>query len=142
MARTETWEQLHTRQRQQRNFSEELKRKKVSEIERNLTTVSEVCREYEVSATSVRRWLYKYSKMRKKGIRQIVEAKSDTRKLQQLKEQVRELERMIGQKQIQIDFMQKMIELAEAEYGVDIKKKFDTTRSSGTGSTGKNTTSG
>jgi len=42
--------------------------------------------------------------MRKKGIKQVVEAKSDTLKLQHFKEQVKELERIISQKQLLIDF--------------------------------------
>jgi transposase len=36
-----------------------------------------------------------------------------------------------------LEFKDKMIELAEEHYGVDIKKKFGTTQSSGTGTTGK-----
>jgi transposase-like protein len=36
-----------------RKFSEDFKRKKVSELERNLITVSELCREYQLSGTSV-----------------------------------------------------------------------------------------
>ena len=60
--------------------------------------------------------------MRNKGIKQVIEAKSDTRKIQQLKQQIKELEQVIGQKQLLIDFQQKVMELAEDEYGVDIKK--------------------
>lgn len=37
---------------------------------------------------------------------------------------------MVGQKQIVIDFQEKMIDLAEEEYGIDIKKKFETRPSS------------
>ena len=64
----------------------------------------------------------------------IVESLSDTQELLRLKMQVAELERIIGQKQILIDFKDKMIELAEETYGVDIKKKFSTKPS---GSSGK-----
>ncbi len=53
--------------------------------------------------------------MRKRGVKQVVEARSDTCKIQQLKEQMKELERVIGQKQLLIDFQQKAIELAEKE---------------------------
>ena len=79
--------------------------------------------------------------MRKKGIKQVVEAKSDTAKIARLREEVREMERLIGQKQIMIEFLEKMIELAEKEYGVDIKKKYSSGRSSGSGRTGKGTKS-
>lgn len=140
MATIQEYEKLKTKERQNRYFSEEFKRKKVSEIERHISTISEVCREYQVSATAVYKWIYKYSGMKKKGIKMVVESKSDTKKLEALKEEIKQLERIIGQKQITIEFQQKMIELAEEEYRVDIKKKFSSKQLSGTGKTGKNTT--
>ena len=57
----------------------------------------------------------------------------------ELKKKVADLERIIGQKQIMIDFKDKMIELAEEAYGVDIKKKFSTLQSNTSGTTGNNT---
>ena len=118
-----------------RYFSEEFKRKKVEEIDKNQTRICDICREYGVSTTSVHRWIHKYSRMKKKGIRQVVETESDTKKLIALQEKVRELERIIGQKQILIDFKDKMIELAEDAYKVDIKKKFGSRPFSGFGTT-------
>ncbi|EKO78685.1 hypothetical protein LEP1GSC068_2737 [Leptospira sp. Fiocruz LV3954] len=41
-----------------------------------------------------------------------------------MKSKIKELESVVGQKQMKIDFQEKMIELAEKEYCVDIKKKF------------------
>lgn len=111
-----------------RYFSESFKKSKVAEVEQKITKVSEICREYKVSDVAVYNWINKYSKMRKKPIRQIVELESDTRKLLILKEKVKELERIVGQKQIEIDFKDKVIELAEEEYKVDIKKKFGSKR--------------
>ncbi|MGD1890609.1 MAG: hypothetical protein ACFB15_08440, partial [Cyclobacteriaceae bacterium] len=62
MAKKEDLEKLATRkQLQNRYFSEAFKKKKVNEIESNLTTVLQVSREYEVSCTSVYKWIYKYS---------------------------------------------------------------------------------
>ncbi len=122
-----------------RYFSEGIKRKIVEDIERNLVKISEVSREYKVSRKAIYKWIYKYSQMRKKGIRQVIEAESDTRKLLQLKERIKELERIIGQKQILIDFQNKMIEIAEEEYKIEIKKKFGSMPYAGTGKTEKNT---
>lgn len=139
MATITEYQKLTTQERQNRYFGETFKRKKVSEIERNLTRVSEVCREYQVTKAAVYKWIYKYGQMRKKGIRQVVEAQSDTRKLLQLQEKIKELERVLGQKQIKIDFLEKQIEIAEDSYGVDIKKKLNSKPSTGSGSTGKNT---
>lgn len=125
--------------RTQRKFSEEFKRSKVKEIEDNVSTVSEIMRTYDVSHTSVYRWVYKYSNHLKKGTIQVVEMDSDTRKIEKLKQKVRELERIVGQKQIQLDFQDKLIEIAGEELGIDLKKKFGSERSSGSGSTGETT---
>jgi len=72
-----------------------------------------------------------------KGVRTIVESQSDTAKIAALKAQVAELQRIIGEKQVQLEFKDKIIELAEEVYGVDIKKKFEPKPSSGTGNTEK-----
>jgi transposase-like protein len=127
------------RSRNSRYFSEGFKRQKVREIEKNQVSISELTKEYQVSRTSIYRWIFKYSKMIKKGERQIVEQKSDTRKIQELRERIKELERVVGQKQLLIEFQQKMIELAEETYEVDIKKKLSSRLSSGTGQTDPNT---
>ena len=139
MANLKDYERLTTRERINRYFDEDFKRKKVSEIERNLSSIAEICREYQVTPAAVYKWIYKYSRMRKKGVKQVVEAKSDSQKILALKDQIKELERIIGEKQIKLDFQEKMIEIAERQYGVDIKKKFSGRRSSGTGSSGKPT---
>ena len=127
------------RNRQNRYFSDSFKRKKVREIERNITTVREVSKEYEVSATAVYKWLHTFSALYQKQVKQVIEPMSDTRKIKELKEKIRELERLVGQKQIQLEFKEKMIEIAEEMYGVDIKKKLGSRPSSGTGETEGNT---
>lgn len=110
-----------------RTFSEEFKRRKVQEIEAGITKVSEISKAYNVSANAVYKWVYKYSKSMKKKERLIVESESDTQKINALKKRIADLERSLGQKQIQLDFKEKMIELAEEIYQVDIKKKFGDT---------------
>lgn len=139
MANLKDYEKLTTRERQVRYFSEDFKRRKVKEIERNLTKVSEITREYQVTRAAVYKWIYKYSKMSKKSERQVVESQSDTKKILDLKEKIKELERIIGEKQVKLDFQEKMIELAEQQYKVDIKKKFSGKPSFGTGSSDTST---
>lgn len=104
-----------------------------------MVSIVQLAKEYQVTRTAIYKWVYKYSAMRKKAVRQVVEAKSDTVKLARLRDEVREMERLVGQKQIQIEFLEKMIELAEKEYGIDIKKKYSSTPSSGSGQIGKRT---
>ncbi len=126
----------------QRNFSVDFKKKKVRELERNITSIPDICKTYSVSRSAVYKWIYKYSIMAKKQVKQVVEAKSDTQKIKALEERIKELERIVGQKQLLLEFQDKMIEIAEADYGVDIKKKVGSKLSSGTTSTGKNTGKG
>lgn len=133
---TRTGVKLSIQERRSRRFSTNFKVKKVQEIESGLTRISEVCKQYQVSYTNVYRWLEKYGTMKKQTERMIVETLSDTQELLALKKRVADLERIIGQKQIMIDFKDKMIDLAEEVYGVDIKKKFGTTPSGTFGKTG------
>jgi transposase-like protein len=139
MARLEL-SQSKLRLRQSRYFSEDFRKNKVEELEKNITSVSEISRVYEISRTTVYRWIYKYSLMRKKGIRMVVEAKSDTAKMQALKQHIAELEQLLGQKQFEIDFLKKQMQIASEQYGVDLKKKRSGKHLPGTGKTGKTTT--
>ena len=125
--------------RQVRIFSSEFKEKKVRELEQDLVSVLDICKTYDVSRTSVYRWIYIYSTMAKQEERQIVESKSDTKKIQLLEERIKELERAVGQKQMMIDIKDKMIEIAEDTYDTDIKKKLASKASSGSSTTGKST---
>ncbi|UBM61392.1 transposase [Candidatus Sulfidibacterium hydrothermale] len=130
---------MTTAERRRRHFSDSFKIQKVREIETGKTKVSEISKQYEVTTTNVYRWLNKFGTMKDKKEKLIIETDSDTRQLLELKKKVAELERIIGQKQILIDFKDKMIELAEETYGVDIKKKFSTRPSNISGTTENNT---
>jgi transposase len=112
--------------RPKRYFSIEFKVQKVKEIEQNLISIGDIVKEYQVTRTSVYRWLYRYSNHLKKGVNQVVQMESEQEKNKKLQHRIAELERIVGQKQIQIDFLEKMIEIGEKELGVDLKKKSST----------------
>jgi transposase len=128
---------LSQEERRRRVFSDEFKKKKVREIERKQTTVSEISRTYDVRPWAVRLWLYKYGSNSAKGVKLIVEEESDTRKIKELQSKIAELERLLGQKEVQLTFQDKLIEIAEETYGIDIKKNSVTKPSSGSGNTEK-----
>jgi transposase len=138
MAKPEAF-RIKPTKRQLRNFSESFRKQKVRDLDRNLTTVAMISREFDVSRTSIYRWLYKYSVYRARQVRQIIEPMSDARKIEELRKKIKELEQLIGQKQIQLEFKDKLIEIAEQMYQVDIKKKLGSKLSSGSGSTEKDT---
>ncbi len=129
---------LSTSERRRRTFSENFKINKVREIETGQTKVSDICKQYNVSSTAVYKWKEKYGIMKNKKERLIVESESDTKELLALKSRVAELERLIGQKQIQLEFQNKLIEFAEETYGIEIKKNYSTEQSSTSGKTEKN----
>jgi transposase-like protein len=114
---------MSTEERMRRTFSEEFKKKKVKDIELGILQVCDIKKEYQVSTTSIYRWIAKFGTMKKKE-RVVLETDSDTKRLIELRRQLADLERIIGQKQVLIDFQSKMIDLAEETYGIDIKKKF------------------
>jgi transposase len=128
-----------TRSRQLRRFSEDFKKKRVKELEQNLVRVCDICKTYEVSRASIYKWIYKYSVLAEKKHKQVVEPKSDTKKIQLLEARIKELERAVGQKQMMLDFKDKVIEIAEETYDIDIKKKLASKVSSGSSATKKNT---
>ena len=114
-----------------RYFSEELRREIVKKIEKNELTVTGASREYEVSGTSIYKWMYRYSLHLKKGIRLVMEKKSHNERIKSLQEKIEALERAVGQKQMVIDILNKTLEFGSEEVGFDIKKKFGGKSSSG-----------
>jgi transposase len=117
---------MNEAERRRRHFSDDFKKSKVQELELKRTTISELQRQYEVSSTTIYRWIANFGTMKNKPERIIIETDSDTKELLVLKKKISELERIVGQKQVLIDFYDKLIDIAEDEYKVDIKKKFGT----------------
>lgn len=126
--------------RERRNFSEALKRQIVSELESKVTTIREICELYSVTRTSIYRWLYKYSPHYKKGTIQVVQMKSEAEKSKQLYSRVKELEAVVGRKQLEIDYLDRLIDLASKELEYDLKKNYEPQLLNGFVSIKKNTT--
>ncbi|GAH23659.1 unnamed protein product, partial [marine sediment metagenome] len=78
---------------------------------------------------SVYNWIYKYSTYNKKGYKIVEMSSSSTQKLKDKDARIAELERLLGQKQIKIDYLEELIELAEEQYDVQFKKNSNTPRS-------------
>lgn len=115
---------LSVSERRSRRFSDNFKKSKVREIEKGLSRVIDISKQYEVGCSNIYKWIATFGSMKKKTERVILEIDSDTKELLSLKKRIAELERVVGQKQIQLEFKDKMIEIAEQTYGIDIKKKF------------------
>ncbi|MEP6260719.1 MAG: transposase [Gillisia sp.] len=109
--------------KEKRIFSLEVKLDLVKKIEQGDLRVLDVSRIYGVSKTAVYKWLKKYSDLYKKQTRVIVEHKSISKKNKELQEQVKKLEQALGQKQMRIDYLEKVVEFASERSGEDIEKK-------------------
>ena len=120
-----------------RVYSDEFKREMVSLFESGKFSVLQLEKLYGVSDSVIYRWIYKFSTFNEKGIRIVEMKESSTNKLRELEEKVRQLERIVGQKQIQIDFLEKMIDIAKEDLQIDIKKNYSTQPSNGSGGTTK-----
>lgn len=123
--------------RKQRAYSEEFKKELVSLFESGKFSVPQLERMYGVANSTIYNWIYKYSKFNEKGYRIVEKKQSSSDKLKELERKIKELERIVGQKQIKIDFLEKMIDIAEDDLGIDIKKNFNTPQSGGLGKTEK-----
>lgn len=62
---------------------------------------------------------------------------SSTQKVRNLEHKIEQLERSLGQKQLYIDYMEKLIDITEDDLGIEIKKNIDTTPLAGSGKTKK-----
>ncbi len=97
----------------------------VAQITSGQTSILAVCRLWEVSKESVYQWVYKYSPDHKRGTTMVVQKDSEASKNIELQKKIAELERILGQKQMVIDYQDKLIEIASKELDIDIKKNFN-----------------
>lgn len=114
-----------------RIFDENLKRSIVERFEKKQINIKEICELYSVSRTSVYKWIYQYARNKHRNTKLVLQMESDAYNLKELKSRIAELERVVGQKQLQIDYLEKLIELGSKELGVDLKKNSDTSLSVG-----------
>lgn len=117
--------------RSKRIFSEDFKKSIVKEYEQGHFTVMELSRLHSLSYSKIYQWIYRYSTYNKKKVMVVEMKESSQQKVKQLEQRIKDLERIVGQKQITIDYLEKMIELAKEEFDIDIKKNSNTPPSTG-----------
>jgi transposase len=124
--------------RKLRQYSEEFKKSIVDSFERGEFSILQLSKLYGIGNPTIYSWVYKFSAFNEKGCR-IVEMKdSQQQKLKELSNKVKELEQIVGQKQIAIDYLEKMIELAKTDLNIDLKKNYNSKPSVGSNATKKN----
>lgn len=106
----------------QRRFSEGIKKQTVKDIETGKCSVLEASQELSVSAQSVYKWVHRYSRYLTKNKIMVVEDKSEAYRSKELERRLHEMEAALGRKQMEIDYLNKIIDLANEEYRTDLKK--------------------
>ena len=124
-----------TNLRQRRIFSEDFKKQAVKDIESGKCTVLQASREYDINPQTVYNWLYKHSRYLKKNSVIVVENQSEQYKRKELEQKIKDYEAALGRKQMEIDMLNKLIDIANEEYHTDLKKNISRMYSSGIGST-------
>lgn len=119
--------------RTRRIFSESIRKQTVKDIESGRCTVLQASRELQVSDRTIYTWLHRYSRYLGKNKVLIVEEKSEAYRTKELEHHIKELEAALGRKQMEMDLLNKVIDLAGEEYGTDLKKNLLSRLSNGTG---------
>jgi len=119
---------------QRRIFSEEIRKQTVRDIELGKCSIIQASRELQVSKRSIYVWVYKYSLYLQKERVLVVENKSESYRSKELEKRISELEAALGRKQMEIDLLNKILDLASEEQNIDIKKNILNRLSNGSGS--------
>jgi transposase-like protein len=117
--------------RKNRHYSEDFKREIVSVFESGKLSVIQLEKLYGISNSLIYNWIYKFSTFNEKGFRVVEMKESNIDKLKHLEQKIKELEQIVGQKQIKIDYLEKMIDIAKEDLNIDIKKNYNTPQSTG-----------
>lgn len=121
MAKT-TDKKFQTASKYNRSFSEEFRKTKVKEIMSGVLSVRDLCHLYGLSRTTAYKWIYLYSGV-ERGHKTVVQMESEAFKTKLLQQRVAELERIVGQKQLEIDYLNVCLEVTSEALGYDVKKK-------------------
>lgn len=123
--------------RKKRRYSIEFKKRLVADFESGKFSVLQLEKLHGISNSSIYNWIYKYSTFNEQGFRVVEMKDSSSKKMKELEARIKELESAVGRKQIKIDYLEKMMDIAKEELNIDIKKNFDTPQSAGSGKTTK-----
>ena len=92
-------------------------------LDKGKITVSELSRIYDVSATAIYKWKKKYSRLDKTE-RFVIEKISEESKNIELLHRIKDLEQIIGKKQVELDYYKYAIDVLSEQEGEDVLKKF------------------
>ncbi|NJO88366.1 MAG: transposase [Chloroflexia bacterium] len=110
--------------KRRRTFSPAFKQEKVRQIEQKQVTVLQLSKLYQVSDSAIYKWIELYGSLKQKGERVVVEKESEGKKTEELLKKVAELEQLLGQKQVEVEYLKKVLEFSSELTKIDLKKKY------------------
>ncbi len=108
--------------RKRRKYSIEFKKRIVNDFESGKLSVPQLEKLHGIGNSLIYGWIYKFSTFNEAGFRVIEMKDSSSKKMKELEARVKELESAVGRKQIKIDYLEKMMDIAKEELDIDIKK--------------------
>ena len=114
-----------------RKYSEEFRRKIVAEFESGQVSVLQLSKLHSVAFQTIYEWIHRYSEVNAKGTRIVEYKDSSTKKVKDLEAKIKRLEQLIGQQTVELTYLNKLIDLASEDLGIDLKKTI-ATKSAGT----------
>lgn len=117
----------------QNRYSDALKEKVCREYLENGLSICYLSKKYQIAGHhTIKRWLCTFGddSMKKKPQDKMIMAKPKKEDLpmtlEQMKKRIRELERQLEDANIKVELNEKIIEIAEKQLNIQIRKKFDT----------------
>ncbi len=117
--------------RRKRKFSEDFKKHLIREFESKKFSILELSKLHNVHLSVLYKWAHKYSTSPSPNSVIIEMKQSSTEKLKAYEDRIKELEQIVGQKQIKIEYLDKIIASANEHYETDLKKTLSTKSSNG-----------
>jgi transposase-like protein len=107
-----------------RYFAPEVRQAIVAEIDAGMSK-AEAARKYQVSQTTVFKWVQLYSPHHTPRVVTVVESASQTSRVKELELELRNAYAAIGRKDCQLVYQDKLFEAAQKELGYDLKKNLE-----------------
>lgn len=108
--------------RHHRRYSQEFRQARVDDFENGTFSVAQLSRLYHIRVSTLYGWISRYSRYPKTSAVIVEVPNSQQQKVKRLEDRVAELERLLGRKQIQLDYYEAFMEELQAS-GVDVEKK-------------------
>ena len=114
-----------------RYFSEEFRKARVHELDEGQTTVAKICQDYSVTSPAVYKWREKFSPLYQKRVVKVVELESEGAKRRELEGQISTMKTLLADKQIEVEYLTKLLDILGERYGIEFKKNSGSNRLNG-----------